>query len=181
MRITKLFLLAILVALVSFPVTAQDTTAPQRVHLDLDSNADLSGAWDDTFWHELYPRYCSIWHLKYIEGDGQLRQCNYAVFDNGRYHIDWVGPTYFLDCLGIIAEPSGEVDPTNGDPTGEVWHEVYPDYCIDWVVDGWDDTDGDGTVSECDIVYLNGQICHVQRVSVDIIVSPAPVPVSTNP
>jgi len=172
MRITKLFLLAILVAAVSFPATAQDTTAPQRIHLDLDANADLAGAWDDTFWHELYPNYCAIWHLKYIDGDGQLKACNNAVFDRGRFHIDWVGPTYFLDCLGIVAEPSGEVNP-DGDPTGEVWHEVYPDYCKEWVVEEWKDANGNGIVDECDYVILNGMLCHIKRVSVDIIISPA--------
>lgn len=172
MRLTKLFLLGLLVALVTLPASAQDPTVPQQIHLDLDANADLADTWDDTYWHELWPNYCAVWHLNYIEGDGQLRECNYAVFDDGRYHIDWVGPTYFLDCLGIVAEPSGEVNP-DGDPTGEIWHEVYPNYCDEWFVEGWEDTDGDGTVSACDIVYLNGEVCHVQRVSVDIIISPA--------
>lgn len=178
MRITKLFLLMLVVVTVSLPANAQDTTTPQRIHLDLDANADLASDWDNTYWHELWPKYCAIWRLDHIEGDGQLRACNYAVFDHGRFHIDWVGPTYFLDCYGIVAEPSGDAS-TDSDPTGEVWHEVYPDYCKEWVVDGWEDADGDGTVSECDIVILNGEVCHVQRVSVDIIISPAAVPVAT--
>lgn len=176
MRYRALCLTA-LALLVSLPAVAQETAPAQRIHLDLDSHADLAVGWACTNWHELWPSYCAIWHLDKIEGDGRLKACNFAWFNGQRFHIDWVGPTYFLDCLGIIAEPAG--DPTAdelADPVGDVWHEVQPEYCTEHTVTGWDDADGSGNVSECDIVILNGSlVCHVRRVSTDVIISPAPV------
>lgn len=181
MRIAKLIAVVAVLLLASYPASAQDPTATQQIHLDLESTTNLTAGWGCTNWHELYPVNCNPWHLDRIEGDGQLRACNFAWFNGLRFHIDWVGPTYFLDCLGIIAEPIG--DPTvDADPIGEVWHEVYPDYCTEHVVDGWEDADGNGSISECDIVILDGVlVCHVRRVSTDVIISRAPSPVGTTP
>lgn len=181
MRIVKLIAVAGVLLLAAYPAAAQqaDAEAPQRIHLDLSSSTDPDAGWECTEWHELYPVYCTEgWHLDKIEGDGQLRACNHAWFNGRRYHIDWVGPTYFLDCLEIVAEP---LDPTvTADPTGQVWHEVHPDYCTEHEVTDWEDADADGTVSECDIVVLDGTlVCHVKRVSTDIIISSAPLSTET--
>lgn len=185
MKIRDLFRIA-LVALVfglplgwalgAAPAMAQDE-APTRVHLDLAANTAIDAGWECTEWHELYPAECSIHHLDKIEGDGELEACNYAWFDGRRYHIDWVGPTYFLDCRGVVAEPSSEVN-EDGNPVGEVWHEVSPNYCDEHKVVGWEDADGDGQISECDYVtFDNGDVCHVDRIGLDVIISPAPVPI----
>ena len=184
MRSHPLFRLALavvpLLAVAAVPALAHEgvvSTEQERIHLDLAADEDLTTGWSCTEWHELYPEECAVRHLEEIEGDGELRECNYAKFDDGRYHIDWVGPTYFLDC-GWVAEPSSGMN-ADGDPTGEIWHEVKPDYCKEHVVTRWDDANGNGELDECDFVaFDDGQVCHIYRISVDIIISPAP---STDP
>ena len=174
--------LALTLALVlAAPALAHEAAAAspaeqQRIHLDLDADADIDSGWECTDWHELYPEECVIRHLDKIEGDGELKACNHAWFDGKRYHIDWVGPTYFLDC-GVVAEPSSIEPSEDGDPTGEVWHEITPNYCDEHVVIDWEDN-GNGVLDECDFVtFDNGDRCHIYQIGLDIIISPAPVPI----
>lgn len=45
-------------------------------------------------------------------------------------------------------------------PNCSSWHELYPVYCGTWHQDGYTDN-GDGVVSPCDIIRLNGIAYHV--------------------
>jgi len=124
-------------------------------------------------WHELYPNNCVPHHqTAYVDADGDstISACDYIDLDDIRYHITWVGPTYFLDCQGEGSALHSE-DPTGGDPTCETWHEIYPNWCTSHHVDGWGDN-GDSLLSPCDIVSLDGQECHIVDIGLDIIVEP---------
>jgi hypothetical protein len=65
--------------------------------------------------------------------------------------------------------------PPNGDPIGTEWHELYPNYCVDWVLSSWFDN-GDGILSICDYVDFtdptggNWHKFHVEWVGPTIIV-----------
>lgn len=174
-RTIRFFALAL--ALLALPALGQS----QKIYLDLgtDATRGVDAGWECTEWHELHPEFCRVRHLDRIEGDGTLKECNYAWFDRERFHIDWVGPTYFLDC-GVIAEPRGDVNPDGGDPTCQIWEEIWPNFGKQYHVDGWEDN-GNGIVDACDIVFLSdGRACHIQRVGLNIVISPAPVPVPTS-
>ncbi len=121
-------------------------------------------------WHELYPAFCTDHHQSDYEdnGDGQVSACDYIHLDGMRYHIDWVGPTYWLDC-DVIAEPT---NPGSGNPQCEEWEEVYPNPGNLWHVDNWDDN-GNGVVDECDFVTItdsagNTITCHIHKVGLNI-------------
>lgn len=136
---------------------------------------------DCATWHELYPNWCVNHHQDGYEdgdGDGQISVCDFIILDGMRYHIAWVGPTYFLSCMGEdwVVEPE---DPTGQDPTCEMWHEIYPNFCAPHHVDGWIDN-GDGVVSPCDIVIVDGVECHIDDIGLDIIVVPDPTSTETS-
>ena len=48
-------------------------------------------------------------------------------------------------------------------PVCSTWHELYPNYCTSHHRTGYAD-DGDGLVSACDHILLDGMSCHVDRV-----------------
>jgi hypothetical protein len=154
-----------------------------QMHLDLsDPTAGKNGIPGDcSIWHELYPLYCTDHHQMGYEdnGDSVISACDYiwlgdATSEPMRYHIEAVVPTYYLSS----SNPSGGTDnmaaegegPPGTSPVCETWHEVYPVYCQPWHVDEWNDANGDGAVSECDIVFLGGREWHIDRIGVDIII-----------
>jgi len=49
-------------------------------------------------------------------------------------------------------------------PTCSSWHEIAPNFCVDHHQDGFQDN-GDGVVSVCDIITLDGAEYHVVNVS----------------
>jgi hypothetical protein len=49
-------------------------------------------------------------------------------------------------------DAQGNVQPVT-DPLGD-WHELYPNFCTTWTCVGWDDSNEDGVVSECDFLNL---------------------------
>ncbi len=126
-------------------------------------------------WHELYPSFCVI-HTQddYGDnGDGEVSACDLITLSGVLYHVDWAGPTYFLYNV-----TTGEVkfaEPTNPNPGGnhvcETWHEIAPEFCREWHVDEWDDN-GDGIVSQCDYVVLDGATWHIEEINLDITISP---------
>ncbi|MFH1680961.1 MAG: hypothetical protein ABIH26_09995 [Candidatus Eisenbacteria bacterium] len=160
-----------------FLATGRDAASvranPPEMHLDLESGGELIQGipGDCATWHELYPNYCVPHHQDAYQdnGDGAVSVCDYIILDGVRWHIIWVGPTYFTDD-GHVWEPVG--DPT-GDPICQDWHMVYPDYCYTVHIDDWDDN-GDGVLSECDYVSYEGTWHHIDRVGLDIIVVPDP-------
>lgn len=135
---------------------------------------------DCSDWHELHPNFCYVDHQDGYEdnGDGVVSACDVIILGGVRYHIDWAGPTYWLVPVAggdeHWVEPS---EPTGGDPTGEIWHEVYPVFCQEWEVVGWEDN-GDGVLSECDMVTLaDGITYHIAEIGLNIEVTEEPSPV----
>jgi len=135
---------------------------------------------DCSDWHELHPNFCAVHHQDAYEddGDGEVSVCDAIIIDGTRYHIDWVGPTYYLVETStadvMFCEPT--IPDPGDDPTCEIWHEVAPDFCMEHHVDGWEDN-GDQVLSPCDLVLIDGSWWHVEEIRLDITVSEEPSPV----
>ncbi len=121
-------------------------------------------------WHQLFPPpMCGISHQDSWEdnGDGCLSACDYLTLDGERVHVDWVGPTYWLDC-DIILEPTG--DPTSPAECQE-WVEVHPNYGNIWHVDDFQDN-GDNEIGVCDVIVISSNgvsvSCHIMEVGLNI-------------
>ncbi len=137
---------------------------------------------DGSPWHELFPNFC-IMHTQTgygDNGDGVVSVCDMIYIDGQPHHIIWTGPTYYLygDTGPAFYEPTGE---PGGIPIGQTWHEVAPNFCVEHTVIEWEDADGDGEVSHCDIIqFEDGSAWHVEEIRLDITVVPgSPVEEST--
>ncbi|MBM3308122.1 MAG: hypothetical protein FJY74_07345 [Candidatus Eisenbacteria bacterium] len=130
-------------------------------------------------WHELFPNFCVIHHQDdYVDnGDGIVSVCDVIILSGMRYHVDWVGPTYELENVttGEMSYWEPTVLPPLPNPYCSVWHQVAPDFCFAAHVDEWQDN-GDGRLSECDIVWIGGFPYHVASINLDITVSEEPSP-----
>lgn len=162
--------------------------AAEPIYLDLDEPLVRNAAppADCATWHELYPNYCIPHHqdaYQDSDGDGMISPCDVIVLDGSDFHIIWVGPTYFLRCLvdgtELVCEPTQP--PSGGNPTCEIWHEVYPSFCMEHHVDDWVDTDGSQTLTVCDEVIIAGKVYHVERIGLDIRIEPGPTALDTDP
>lgn len=143
-------------------------------------------------WHELFPTWCNYHHQSGYKdnADGVMSACDSIAFDGGPYqHIDWVGPTYFFDVVTdtvtwrVVFEPSGSHDP--GNPVCEYWHVIYVgmivdppadlglEYCDIVHIDGWDDVDDSGGLSEGDTITIVTTTYVLRHIGVDIITSPS--------
>ena len=126
---------------------------------------------DCTDWIELFPTFGPIHHQDLYEddGDGQVSVCDFITLNGTRYHIDWVGPTYWL--VEITGADEMWCEPTipdpGGNPTCEIWFEVAPGYGDEWHVDDWEDN-GDGVLSVCDNVFIGGLWWHVEEIGLNI-------------
>ncbi len=137
---------------------------------------------DGSPWHELFPSFCTM-HTQTgygDNGDGVVSECDAIYIDGQMFHIIWVGPTYHMS--NSAGEP-GFFEPTDPEPGGnpicETWHEVAPDFCLEWHIDDWEDN-GDGVVSQCDIVWIAGEPWHIDEIRLNITVVPgSPVEDST--
>ncbi|MBC8367776.1 hypothetical protein H8E52_10230 [bacterium] len=146
-------------------------SAQGAVFLELDELLREGIPGNCSTWHELFPAHCTPHHQTEYEdnGDGMLSACDYIYLDGERYHVEWVGPTYYLDC-DIVTEPLGDSNPN--DPVCEEWIEVWPNHGMVRHVIGWEDN-GDGVVSPCDIIYFSdGLICHIADIGTNIRVNP---------
>ncbi len=179
MRRTFPFALALVIAVSVAAYLAVDRSAPPALadvpDMHLDFTGDVKGLMlpaNCSSWHELYPNYCVSHHQTGYEdnGDGVVSPCDYIVLDGIRYHVTWVGPTYFTDD-GHVYEPEG--DPT-GSPVCQFWHWVYPVYCMSVHIEGWTDANGNEVVDACDMVQIGGQWVHIASVGLDITVTPGP-------
>jgi hypothetical protein len=130
-----------------------------------------------TTWHELYPSFCVDHHQEGFgdNGDGVLSACDCILLDNMYLHVDWVGPTYVLVDVQTGGQSWWEPDQDpvhNPDqPVCETWHQVYPLFCGLGHVDDWFDENGDGTLSICDIIIIDGISYHIVDISLNIQVS----------
>jgi hypothetical protein len=127
-------------------------------------------------WHELYPNFCTM-HVQesYSDnGDGAIGPCDVFTLDRTFYHIDWVGPTYYLeaDCPGMIAWAEPTAPQTGGDPTCEVWRWVEPNFGLETHIDGWAD-EGDGLLGLSDWVQIDDTWWRIQEIGLNITASPS--------
>lgn len=119
-------------------------------------------------WEELFPTPGLISHQdEYVDadGDGEINFCDYIILDGEPFHIEWVGPTYYLEC-GIF-EPYDNPDPTGEDPTCETWIEISPNHGELWHMSEFQDN-GDGVISPCDYVRIGDQLCHIMDIRLNI-------------
>jgi hypothetical protein len=123
-----------------------------------------------TYWHEVYPNYCTIWQITgWTDNQNEyLDSCDYVLittqdgFEERELHV--VG--YQTDIVTTpLPTPGDEYDhnidgylPHNGDPTGTLWDELHPNYGDEWTLDEWRDN-GDGYLSYCDTIkFVNPQM-----------------------
>jgi len=84
-----------------------------------------------TYWHEVYPTYCNVYHI--IWASGPLQYCTYVELqqrDTGIitfWHVEDVA----IDL--ILREKIM-------DPRCTWWHEIYPNYCEWSHLTSWEDT-----------------------------------------
>jgi hypothetical protein len=175
----ELLALAPLLGLALLAATPAGAGGPPLIYLDLDVPVVTGPAipGNCSTWHELWPAHCALHHQDAYEdadGDMMISPCDVIKLDGADYHIVWVGPTYFLRCTDngapSVYEPT---DPTGGNPTCEFWHEVYPVFSQQHHVENWEDN-GDGLVSVCDYVWINGCRWHIERIGLNIIIEPGP-------
>jgi len=141
-----------------------------------------------TQWHELYPNYCTapytITDWK-DNGDGILSPCDTIVMQGPDLsesceHV--VEVTYTLE-LTPLQDPVIDTwwdfteHGTGGDPLIEpvcsYWVEVYPEFGLEWHINGWEDN-GSGVLDSCDVVVDDtGLSFHVEGVHTDIVTEPS--------
>jgi hypothetical protein len=155
----------------------------------------------DRLWHELYPDFCVEWMLTSwmdCNGTGFVDSCDIVDFTKiidtdppqtvvSWEHVIWVGPTivvedprfppelaYFEILRDTDYNETGQV----GDPTGNWFWEINPNYCTDHYCTGWTDSNENGIIDYCDYILLqdfsNGEFYwyHVIDVRTDIITEP---------
>ena len=185
---------AIVLSFFLIPIHSVTQAVGENIYLDLQTPASPNArgvtgvAIGDvpppgSHWHELWPNYCGDWTQEDYRdnGDGVISACDIIVLDGMEYHITWAGPTYFTTCTDptgltqeVIYEPTADPNPQS--PVCEIWHEVYPNFCAETHVDDYQDN-GDGVLSECDLVYSGGtdgivREYHIDRIGCNIIVEP---------
>ena len=147
----------------------------------------------DTWWHELYPTYSIVRQL--IDwadnGDGYLSPSDQITMDEEGtlkdYHVDDMRITmHWTFKPDLVEEGAGEPwelwYELPADPTGSVWHQVYPVYCRYFEITGWTDNNDSGGFDPSDqftiMYYDDGSTAeaHLDSVSIDIFVSEKPAP-----
>ncbi|MEW5994064.1 MAG: hypothetical protein AB1744_06675, partial [Candidatus Zixiibacteriota bacterium] len=122
-----------------------------------------------TWWHEVYPNYCTVWQIiNWTDnGNGFLDSCDYidiqeaGAVQPSNWHVEAVETDIITSPL-----PNPDADeydhnldgyiPSDGDPTGTLWHELWPNYCRTWGVEEWHDN-GDSILSFCDTLKFRSQ------------------------
>ena len=156
-----------------------------------------------TTWHELYPTYCDYWTVTgwtdNTDGDltasDQIEMQNDATGETKEFHVDKVTITIHWtfkspDVGEVKAEPESPPEYPDwpiGDPSGTIWHEIYPDYCRVFVITSWEDN-GDtvfGVSDQIDFEYFDDpgvtHWAHIDDVTTDILVSEKPPPIPEFP
>jgi hypothetical protein len=155
---------------------------PQLIYLELLQPTREPIPPNCSYWHELYPNFCRQLHQNGYDdadGSGDMSPCDDILLDNDHYHIEWVGPTYFLSAIG--GPPPGYWEPVEwpwptGNPVCQMWQQIHPDFGLQLHVDEWEDGDQSGDVTVCDNIMMGGIWYHVDEVAVNIRVTPGPVP-----
>jgi hypothetical protein len=156
-------------------------------------------------WHELYPYYCNnlIMTSHTDNGDGVLSASDQVDFLNETdgytywYHVDAVTVTIHWTFKIDETTPTDPAELGDGEPyepheipvepgateipdiLGTTWHQIYPDYCREFVITSHDDTDGDGALDpseQFDFVYQDDETetpvwAHLDSITTDLILS----------
>ncbi len=97
-----------------------------------------------TYWHMVWPEYWDgCFHLEdWVDNcNGVLDYCDEILLEGEWCHVEGLA-------IDIILNE--KID----DPTGIIWHELYPDCCVnDYETLDWEDN-GDGLLNPCDNVTL---------------------------
>ena len=121
-----------------------------------------------TFWHEVYPNYCNVYHIINWtdDGDGILDFCDLIDLQNVNtsvtctWHVDGVSTDIILRWK--MAEP-----------IGTWWHELHPNYSKWYNLTSWEDN-GDGYPGPCDQIDMTEKESetkiwyHLDRVTITI-------------
>ncbi len=154
-------------------------------------------------WHELYPYYCNnlVMTSHTDNGDGVLSASDQVDFSNETdpgytywYHVDAVTVTIHWTFKIDETTPTDPAELGDGepyepnrvdvvensipDPIGTAWHQIYPDYCREFVITSHVDTDGDGALDpseQFDFEYLDEEgvvyWAHLDSITTDLILS----------
>jgi hypothetical protein len=153
-------------------------------------------------WHELYPYYCNnlVMTSHVDNGDGELSASDQVDFLNETdgwtywYHVDAVTVTIHWTFKVDETTPTDPAELGDGEPyefntvevvedsipepIGSTWHQIYPDYCREFVITSHDDTDGDGALDpseQFDFVYQDEPEttywAHLDSITTDLILS----------
>ena len=164
-----------------------------------------SGDPSSTDWHELYPDYSHMWHLQDwtdnpANPDGELSASDQIHMTNEtgwifHFHVDAVTVTihWTFKPDGTTPDPSmpGDAEPFEShlvpvdqaapsirNPIDTTWHQLYPEYCREFVITSHEDTDEDGTLDvseQFDFEYLDEPgvtyWAHLDDITTDILLS----------
>jgi len=101
-------------------------------------------------WHEVWPFYSASMNItSWIDNcNGVLDYCDWIELHD--LYADIYYGWWHVEELSIDIILNEKID----DPTGIIWHELYPDCCIyDYETLGWEDN-GDGLLNPCDNITL---------------------------
>ena len=144
-----------------------------------------------TWWHELYPEYCQMWHLTSWEepfedpyagrlspGD-QIDMNNTETGEISWFYVDRVtlgiyitindtGEPYYFEYKG----PFEDMYKVKTEPVCTNWTMIWPYYIGEGAlhIEDWIDN-CNGVLDHCDYILLSGVWCHVEEVTVDIILN----------
>jgi len=150
----------------------------------------------DSTWHELYPYYCNdlIMTSHTDNGDGTLSASDQVDFLNETdgytywYHVDAVTVTiHWTFKTPVTGLGDGEpyephsveaVENSIPNPIGSTWHQLYPDYCREFVITSHEDTNEDGALDpseQFDFQYQDEPgvtyWAHLDSITTDLILS----------
>ena len=122
-------------------------------------------------WHELWPVVCNYYHQDgYLDnGDMVISYCDFINLNFQWYHIEAVREypdRIEIDVVKVdkITQAPVPAPPTPPPfPNCEIWHEIEPDFCVFWHQEDYIDN-GDGVISRCDYMKLEGEWYHVVAV-----------------
>jgi hypothetical protein len=141
-----------------------------------------------TWWHELYPDYCNEYHIIGWKDndDGLLSPCDTIDFETigmRGYHVESVTLTadvtiidfpeqhYYFELISSFED----MYQAKTQPIHTYWTMVWPEYwygesipIMDWI------DNCNGVLDYCDTIDLGGTWCHVEGLSIDIIVTKEP-------
>ena len=110
-----------------------------------------------SFWHEVYPDYCTVLNLTWWDPmdplwdncNGVLDPCDYIILTN---QTDGLDRLYHVEDMAYDIILNEYIT----DPVGTYWHELHPDCTLDeYYIDDWENNTMDVWLSPCDNVTLS--------------------------